>query len=81
MSDKHMACPIAEYEAFPLDIEDINIDGNYVLFKGGLKLDVETYLSLDEVVDEGHYADSCIVEHPAYGWIQIDIEPDAVTIN
>ncbi|MEN3145707.1 hypothetical protein ABCW43_00170 [Neorhizobium sp. IRAMC:178] len=74
-----MAYPLETSEGFPIDIEVIDVIEGYVLFRGGLKLDIDTYLSLDEEIDDGEDADQCIVEHPEYGFLFIDIFPEAVT--
>lgn len=77
----HMAYPLKETEGFPLDIEIINVIEDYVIFKGGLRLEIDTYLDLDEETDNGEEADVCVVDHPVYGWLWIDIEPIAPSIN
>lgn len=78
---RHMAYPVQESEGFPLQIETIDINDNYVLFKGGLQIEVTDYLSLDEYTDDGSDADTCIVNHPHYGWLIIDIEPVSVRVQ
>lgn len=79
MQEQHMAYPFETSEGFPIDIEIIDVIEGYVLFRGGLKLEVEVYLSLDDIIDDGEDADQCIVNHPAYGYLNIDIFPEPVT--
>lgn len=79
---RHEAHPVDGQDGFYPGVEDINIIEDYVLFSDGHKAKVDSYLDFDECyVDDGADADTCWVEHPAYGWLQITINPEPVTMN
>lgn len=76
------AWPVNSAEPFYPGVSTININEDYVLFDDGELVKIDTYLDFEEcIVDDGEEASTCWVEHPKYGWLEVEIYEDSPTFN